>query len=75
MCSVKNNFTPRIGKALVPFLGLAVLVLAGLGTSSADDRDLLRTTTAKPYVMIILDTSGSMNWAPACTAAQFAAGQ
>jgi len=69
-----NVFKPRIGRALVPFLGLLVLALAGLGTSSADDRDLLRSTSKSPYVMIILDTSGSMSWTPTCTQAQLSAG-
>ena len=29
-----------------------------------DDRDLLRSSIADPYLFILLDTSGSMNWAP-----------
>jgi hypothetical protein len=41
----------------------------------ADDRDILRESTTKPYLFVILDTSGSMNWAPKCTAAQVAAGE
>ena len=40
----------------------------------ADDRDILRESTTKPYLFVILDTSGSMNWAPKCTAAQVTAG-
>ena len=40
----------------------------------ADDRDILRESTTKPYLFVLLDTSGSMNWAPKCTAAQVAAG-
>lgn len=31
----------------------------------ADDRDLLRATQDDPYVFILLDLSGSMNWQPA----------
>src|SRR5262249_10915920 len=42
--------------------------------AAADDRDLLRTSTGLPYVFIILDTSGSMNWAPPCSATDLAAG-
>ena len=53
--------------------GLALLAFAG--RASADDRDLLRTTSGNPYLFIILDTSGSMNWTPPCTQAQFDAGQ
>jgi hypothetical protein len=60
--------------ALLPFLGMLLLVLAAR-PASADDRDLLRTTTSKPYVFIILDTSGSMNWTPPCTQSQFDSGQ
>ena len=44
-------------------------------SASADDRDLLRTSTGRPYVFIIFDTSGSMHWTPQCTAAQQAAGE
>jgi hypothetical protein len=65
----------QIGTALLPLLGLVVLSLAGPGTASADDRDLLRATTGKPYVMILLDTSGSMNWTPPCTQTQFNNGE
>ncbi len=40
------------------------LLLANGDRASSDDRDLLRFTTAKPYVFILLDTSASMNLAP-----------
>ncbi|HVR97390.1 MAG TPA: hypothetical protein VMW27_12295 [Thermoanaerobaculia bacterium] len=69
-----SSFFPGRGKAL---LGLAVLswpVLASAPAALADDRDLLRDTTGKPYVFILLDTSGSMNWTPKCTQTQFNAG-
>ena len=57
-------------------LALALAACAHLvpSTARADDRNLLRTSTGDPYVMILFDTSGSMNWAPMCTAAQVAAG-
>lgn len=42
--------------------------------ASADDRDVLRDSATRPYLFIVLDTSGSMNWAPRCTAEQVAAG-
>ena len=51
----------------------AILTLTG-APLLADDRDILRESTTKPYLFVILDTSGSMNWAPKCTAAQVAAG-
>ncbi len=39
--------------------------------AAADDRDLLRSSSVKPYVMVLFDTSGSMNWSPPCSAADF----
>ena len=54
---------------------LAAAVVCGPGPALGDDRDLLRTSTGKPYVFILLDTSGSMNWSPKCTQAQFDAGE
>ncbi|HEX3554678.1 MAG TPA: PilC/PilY family type IV pilus protein [Thermoanaerobaculia bacterium] len=42
----------------------ALLGLLGGGTMRGDDRDLLRTGVGDPYLFILLDTSGSMNWAP-----------
>jgi len=57
-------------------LTLALVALLGLpGTPGhADDRDLLRRGSAKPYVFILFDTSGSMHWSPKCTSDQLAAG-
>lgn len=49
-------------------------LLSGFSGARADDRDLLRFTAQDPYVMIIFDVSGSMNWTPQCTSAQVAAG-
>ncbi len=43
-------------------------------TVGGDDRDLLRESSADPYVFILFDTSGSMNWSTRCTAEQLAAG-
>lgn len=48
----------------------ATLGLTAATPATADDRDLLRTSTATPYLFIILDTSGSMHWAPPCTQEQ-----
>ncbi|MFN7959814.1 MAG: hypothetical protein U0002_00945 [Thermoanaerobaculia bacterium] len=45
----------------------ATLLLAAAAT--ADDRLLLRESAGDPYVFILLDTSGSMNWSTPCTAA------
>jgi hypothetical protein len=55
--------TARAAHALVPLVPLALLAL-GAGAARGDDRDLLRNSIADPYLFIILDTSGSMNWAP-----------
>ena len=63
---------PRLARPVLAALALAVVALAQ--PAAADDRDLLRTSTGLPYVFIILDTSGSMNWAPPCSAVDFAAG-
>ena len=70
---VRNPIRPRSDSpraALIAGL-IALLALAG-NPGRADDRDLLRTGTAKPYLFILLDTSASMNlkmgagnlWAP-----------
>src|ERR1700726_4682975 len=60
-----------VGMATVGALTLAVL--AG-SAARADDRSLLHATQQNPYVMIILDTSGSMHQEVACSAADVAAG-
>jgi hypothetical protein len=53
-------------------LAACALALAP-GDAGANDRQLLRTGTGDPLVMILFDTSGSMNWSPKCTAEQVAA--
>ncbi|HEX9940464.1 MAG TPA: PilC/PilY family type IV pilus protein, partial [Thermoanaerobaculia bacterium] len=52
------------GKALA-LAALAVLIAAGGRPALSDDVDLLRFTTAKPYVFFVLDTSASMTLSPA----------
>ena len=52
----------------------ALGVVAASGALLGDDRELLRDSVGKPYVFVLLDTSGSMNWSPRCTQAQFDAG-
>jgi len=62
----------RVGSGIL--LGaLALAALAG-APAAADDRNLLKTGIDSPYVFIVFDTSGSMNWAPRCTQAQLDAG-
>ncbi len=51
-----------LARALGALLLAASLVPASAG---ADDRDLLRNTQDAPYVFILFDVSGSMNWQPA----------
>ena len=52
----------------------AALALPFVSPASADDRDVLRDAATRPYMFVLLDTSGSMNWSPKCTADQVAAG-
>ena len=73
MVSKKPVF-PICRSALVALLGAVLLMLAVPRAAFPDDRDLLRDSTGDPYVFILLDTSGSMNWTPRCTQAQLDAG-
>src|ERR1700755_2814344 len=52
--------------ALPPVLSLALGMLLWTPARPAwsDDRDLLRQSSGNPYVMVLLDTSGSMNEIP-----------
>lgn len=43
----------------------ALLGMASVVPSWSDDRDLLKRSEDNPYVFVILDVSGSMNWQPA----------
>ncbi len=52
--------------------GALTLAVLALWPAAADDRQLLRTSSGNPYVFFLLDTSGSMNWSPPCTATQAA---
>ena len=58
----RNPSRPRPDSPRAPLIAalIALLALAG-NPGRADDRDLLRTSTAKPYLFILLDTSASMN--------------
>ncbi|HVR28387.1 MAG TPA: PilC/PilY family type IV pilus protein [Thermoanaerobaculia bacterium] len=54
----------RISRHLRPVLtaaALGALALPLAPPAGGDDRDLLRFKVAKPYVFVLLDTSGSMN--------------
>ncbi len=64
----------RALRATALLLAVAGLLLAAARPAAADDRDLLRKGSAKPYVFILLDTSGSMHWSPKCSAEDAAAG-
>lgn len=50
--------------AAVVVLAALSLLVAGQRPAYTDDIDLLRFTTAKPYVFFIVDNSASMNMAP-----------
>ncbi len=67
-----KNF--RLSKPLRIVAGLLTLAVGLSLPAQADDRDLLRASSVKPYVFVILDTSGSMNLSPPCSAADFGAG-
>src|SRR5690349_11765876 len=51
----------------------AIALAAGtlLAPARADDRALLVSSASSPMVFVVLDTSGSMNWAPPCSQADF----
>src|SRR5260370_27979725 len=53
----------------------AIAAMAAIAVPAhADDRGLLHATQQNPYVMVILDTSGSMHQEIACSAADVASG-
>ncbi len=64
----------RSRAAGVLLLASLVALVAAVRPAAGDDRELLRKASGKPYVFILLDTSGSMHWSPKCTAADAAAG-
>lgn len=70
------SMTGRLHAAKISSLPSALIALAALSLAplAADDRGLLRSNASDPYVFIVLDTSGSMNWSPKCTQAQFDSG-
>lgn len=49
---------------LLRLAGLLMLALLVTGTGLADDRDLVKETGEEPYLFVIFDVSGSMNWTP-----------
>lgn len=61
---VRHRPTFRGMAAAVAALAVLVLLAGGLQPAYTDDIDLLRFTTAKPYVYFIIDNSASMNHAP-----------
>lgn len=65
---------PWLRKSYIRLCGwTAGLVLAGLSGGSPALAQCDPDTTP-PYLFILLDTSGSMNWAPLCSAADITAG-
>lgn len=73
MTTVRNRLSFRSSLAALT-AAFALTSFLPVAPAHADDRDILRESTTKPYLFVILDTSGSMNWAPKCTAAQVSAG-
>jgi hypothetical protein len=61
---VRHRPSLRGMAAAVAALAVLVLLAGGLKPAYTDDIDLLRFTTAKPYVYFIVDNSASMNMAP-----------
>lgn len=64
----KSRPSLPIGPTLVvPVLVTALAsILFFAPTTKADDRSLLRSNSGDPYVFVIFDTSGSMNYSVAC---------
>ena len=52
-------------------LGLLAAAILVATVGRADDRDFVRKSAENPYVFILLDVSGSMNWTTQCTSDQF----
>ena len=65
-----------VGVPSLAALGWLALSLAASSGANAQigDRKLLSTGGGDPYVMILFDTSGSMNWGTQCTASDRATG-
>ncbi|MEM6792459.1 MAG: hypothetical protein AAF725_00625 [Acidobacteriota bacterium] len=58
--------SPLLPRPVTLVLAALVAIAWSFGVV-ADDRDLLRETSATPQVMVVVDTSGSMNWTPPCS--------
>jgi hypothetical protein len=69
--------TPRFVSTirLAAVAALAAALAPAAPAQTYGDRQLLSTAGGDPYVMILFDTSGSMNWATACDAEDQAAGR
>jgi hypothetical protein len=63
-----SNQRLRTLLSTLPAVGLLLVVLAGAlvnpGKAWSDDRDLLGTSSDKPYVFFVIDTSSSMRRFP-----------
>ncbi len=60
----RHRPTFRGTAAFIVVLAALALLAVGQRPAYTDDIDLLRFTTAKPYVFFIIDNSASMNMAP-----------
>ncbi len=68
------SFRPVLHSTVAAAVALVAWGMMSSTPARADDRDVLRDSSTRPYLFIALDTSGSMNWAPKCTQAQVDAG-
>src|SRR5258706_11344442 len=70
---------PSHARSLPLAAALAAALALDAGTvltpAQADDRALLVSSSSSPMVFVVLDTSGSMNWAPPCSQSDFDAGK
>ncbi len=72
---IRRPIRPSRGRVVGGLLLAAfAVILAAVRPAAGDDRELLRKASGKPYVFILLDTSGSMHWSPKCSAEDAAAG-
>ena len=59
--------TPPALLRLAGLAGAAALAFAPAALAQGSgDRQLLRTNTKEPYLMVLFDNSASMNWASTC---------
>ncbi len=63
------RLSQRLSKAI---LSLALLVLSGMPAMAQGE--VICEEEANPFLFVLFDTSGSMNWTPSCSSAEIGAG-